>query len=133
MKILITAAASLALMTVSASANCVQSDTAGTWRIFVSSRDVDDKKDWQRCTINVIEDGSIQRPSFCIDSAGTKTNIRVRSKLTLRTDCSIKGVIRFGGGVTEQIVDGQLSVDGLSLAGVATDPGGRSTFVGIKR
>ena len=131
MKIVIAAAASLALMVVPVSAACVQSDLAGLWRIFVHF-DEAGATDWDRCTFRILIDGTIKTTSFCIDSSGDKEF--ARGRITLRTNCSTAGSVR-QGGITDRIIDGQVSRDALSWAGVARQPasGRLATFAGIKR
>jgi hypothetical protein len=135
MKLIVAAAASLAIMTATASAECIQSDLAGVWRIFVNSNDpgAGNTTNWVRCTFRILADGSVRTTSFCIDPDGTRTNVRANSNITLRTNCSASGFIRLEGGTTQRIVDSQLSRDGLTFAGVARDSDGLSTFVGVKR
>lgn len=133
MRIVIVTVAFFTLIAGSAWAACAPSDVAGTWRVFVSSHGTSQTLGWQRCTIDVLASGDIATSSFCRDSDGNRANILGSSRFVLGSTCDISGIIKLGGGVTERIVDGQLSRDKLSMAGVATDPGGPSTFVGIKR
>jgi len=129
----IAAAAFFVLASAPASAACIGSDTAGTWRVFVNGHGTSQTLSWQRCALKVLASGDLNTSSFCISDGGAKTSVLSGSSFTLATNCRFTGKIRLTGGIVERIVDGQLSRDKLTMVGVAKDPGGPSTFVGIKR
>jgi len=133
MKPFLAATVLFALIAAPASAACTQGDAAGTWRLFVTGHGNTRVLEWERCTTKVRASGRMAGSSFCLSSAGVRINILSSSRFILKSDCRLRGTINFDGGLTETIVDGQLSIDKTTFAGVATDPGGPSTFVGIKK
>jgi hypothetical protein len=118
----------LSVMSPAAFAACVQADGAGTWRVFVHAND----SAWLSCNFAVNEAGTINSAtSSCKENSGASA--KPTGSLKFQSSCRITGTFK-PGGFTFQIVEGQLSRDKITAAGVGTYGSiGKFAFTAIKK
>lgn len=114
----------------SAGATCVQSEAAGTWRVYSISL-TSGEAWWTRCNVFVTSTGVVRTKSFCYDHTGEKFYAS-GGRVNLAQGCRLYGYLD-GAGVRNRLVDGQMDRDKLTFSGVGRFPGGIFLYNGVKR
>lgn len=123
-------AALIALSPVGANAACVQSDLTGTWNAYISSQ-LGSFQAWERCTIDVAEDGSLD--GVCANSEGSN-GLAATGNVLMRSQgaCVFDGNVTVGGGL-RALSHGAMALDRTTAFGVGKRSGIGLTFVMVKR
>ena len=120
----------LGLASNAANAACTQADLTGTAYTYVNGTSTDGTFAL-RCRQVYSSTGNISTSSYCVDPAGVKT-FYSSGTLTVQANCKVTGTLTLNG-VTSTIVEGAMSRDKITGAGLGTFNGGFFTYSSVKK